>query len=46
MNQAKLYDLAPLLGTVEDLQPGEKVTAELENLLFDIFTGGRWRSSR
>jgi len=25
MNQSKLYDLAPLLGRVEDLQPGEKV---------------------
>ena len=30
MNQSKLYDLATLLGTVEDLQPGEKVTAESE----------------
>ena len=44
MNQAKLYDLAPLLGTVEDLQPGEKVTAECKHFLFDIFTAGRLRS--
>ena len=37
MNKSKLYDLAPLLGTVEELQPGEKVTAESENFLFDNF---------
>ena len=36
MNKAKLYDLAPLLGTVEDLQPGEKVTAECEHFPIDI----------
>ena len=37
MNKAKLYDLAPLLDRVEDLQPGEKVTAECEHFpLFDI----------
>ena len=35
MNKSKLYDLAPLLGTVEELQPGEKVTAECENFPFD-----------
>ena len=35
MNKAKLYDLAPLLDRVEDLQPGEKVTAECENFPFD-----------